>query len=133
MRNKTVTVNGKDIIVQERRIGELKNLVASLIPGSGGNLANIDIGKLLEIKIDDLLYQKLPEVFPGLTAENVDNAYPSEVESLVEAFIDVHFLGLKRLIQPLMNLAQAGTATQAVSGSTQKTSTSEGAGTTRKH
>jgi hypothetical protein len=38
----------------------------------------------------------------------VDNAYLSELEAGIEAFIDVHFLGLKSLIRPLMNLAQAG-------------------------
>ena len=36
------------------------------------------------------------------------NAYMSEIEALVEAFIDVNFTGIKRLVKPLMNLIQAG-------------------------
>lgn len=126
MRNKSVTIAGKTIDVQERRIGELKALVAGLVPGSGGNLANVDLGKLAEIKIDDLLYQKLPEIFPGLTPEDVDNAYLSEVEAAVETFIDVHFLGPRRLIQPLMGLARTGAQNP------QATRISPPAGTTRK-
>ncbi len=134
MRNKAVTIAGKTVDVQERRIGELKQLVADLFPGSGGNLANISLDKLGELKIEDVLYQKLPEVFPGLTAEDVDNAYMSEIEALVEAFVDVHFLGLKRLAGPLMGLAQAGVATQQSVAAPQapKTATSRQAGTTRK-
>jgi uncharacterized protein (DUF3820 family) len=32
----------------------------------------------------------------------------SELEQLIEVFIDVNFTGLKRLIKPLMGLIQAG-------------------------
>lgn len=133
MRNKAVTIASKTVDVQERRIGELKQLVADLFPGSGGNLANIDISKILETNVNDLLYKKLPEVFPGLTEEDIDNAYPSEIESLVEAFIDVHFLGLKGLIKPLMGLAQAGAMQQAANVmNVPMTPTSRQGGTTRK-
>ncbi len=111
-RVQTVKVADKEIIVEERRVGELKALVASLVPSSGGNLADLDISALADLKIDVLLYEKLPEVFPGLDAEDVDKAYTSEIEALVEAFIDVHFLGLKRLASQFMGLAQAGTVQQ---------------------
>lgn len=131
MRNKAVTIASKTVDVQERRIGELKQLVADLFPGSGGNLANVDIGKILETNVNDLLYKKLPEVFPGLTEEDIDNAYPSEIEALVEAFVDVHFFGIKKLIGPLMNLAQAG-AVQQTTSAPPATPTSRRAGTTRK-
>lgn len=115
-RVQTVKVADKEIIVTERRIGELKTLVASLVPSSGGNLADIDMSALANLKIDELLYEKLPEVFPGLDKEDVDKAYTSEIEALVEAFIDVHFLGLKRLAGPLMGLAQAGATQRAAQG-----------------
>ena len=130
MRTKNVKIAGKELAVQESRIGELKQLVADLFPGSGGKLSEIDIGKLLELDVDEILSTKLPELFPGLTAEDVDNAYMSELEKLLEAFVDVNFFGLKRLIQPLMNLAQAGATNLPQSPASKKTSAR--AGTTRK-
>lgn len=119
-------------MVEERRIGELKQLVADLFPGSGGKLSEIDMSKLFELEIDDILNKKLPELFPGLTAEDVDNAYMSEIEALVEAFVDVNFFGLRRLVTPLMSLAQAGMAQGAAQTPSTKTPTSRRAGTTRK-
>lgn len=128
-RTQKVSIAGKEIVVQERRIGELKQLVADLFPGSGGKLSEVDPSKLFDLEVEDVLYKKLPDLFPGLTAEDVDNAYMSEVEALIEAFIDVNFFGLKKLIGPLMNLAQLGAATQ---GLEEQTPTLRRAGTTRK-
>jgi hypothetical protein len=109
MRNKVVTVNGKEINVQEKRIGELEKLIADLFPGSGGNVTKIDIAKFLEkADTNDLLYKKLPTMFPELTKEDVKNAYMSELEALLEAFIDVSFFGLKKAVKPLMGLIQTG-------------------------
>lgn len=131
-RTKNVTVAGKEYVVQERRIGELKQLVADLFPGSGGKLSEVDPTKLFDLEIDDVLYTKFPELFPGLTAEDVDNAYMSEIEALVEAFVDVNFFGLKRLVASLMQMAQAGAMQQTVAAPPLKTPTSRRAGTTRK-
>lgn len=128
-RTQKVSIAGKEIVVQERRIGELKQLVADLFPGSGGKLSEVDLSKLFDLEVEDVLYKKLPDLFPGLTAEDVDNAYMSEVEALIEAFIDVNFFGLKKLIGPLMNLAQLGAATQ---GLEEQTPTLRRAGATRK-
>lgn len=108
MRSKVVTVNGKEINVQERRIGELEQLVAELFPGSGGSLAKLNLAKLAD-KLDwSLFYEKIPLLCPQLTEEDVKQAYPSELEALIEAWVDVHFFGLRRLIGPLMGLAQTG-------------------------
>lgn len=130
-RTKNVTVAGKEYVVQERRIGELKALITSLFPGSGGKLSQINPASLFELEIDEVLSTRLPELFPGLTAEDIDNAYMSELEALFEAFVDVNFFGLKRLVTPLMNLAQAGAMQQATSAPP-ATPTSRQAGTTRK-
>jgi len=46
----------------------------------------------------------VPILFPELTADDVKNAYPSELETLLEAFVEVNFTGIKRLIGPLMGL-----------------------------
>lgn len=111
-RNKTVSVNGKDIIVQEKRIKELEGLVNKLFPGAKGKIANIDIEKAIDRIGFDLLYKEFPDIFTGLTKEDIQNAYPSELEELVEAFIDVNFTGIKRLVAPLMSLIQTSLTSQ---------------------
>ena len=108
MRNKTVEFAGKKIRVEEKRIGELEKIVAELFPESKGNIQKVDLGKLLEQAGFDLLYKKLPVIFPDITEEDVKNAYMSELEALIEVFVEVNFHGLKRLVRPLMNLIQAG-------------------------
>ncbi len=108
MRNKTVEFAGKKIRVEEKRIGELEKIVAVLFPESKGNIQKIDLSKLLEQAGFDLLYKKLPVIFPDITEDDVKNAYMSELEQLIEVFVEVNFQGLKRLVGPLMNLIQAG-------------------------
>lgn len=108
MRNKTITFAGKDIRVEEKRIGELEKIVAELFPESKGNIQKVNLGKLLEQAGFDLLYKKLPKIFPELTKDDVRNAYMSELEQLIEVFIEVNFSGIKRLVKPLMSLIQVG-------------------------
>jgi Ca2+-binding EF-hand superfamily protein len=108
MRNKTVEFAGKKIRVEEKRIGELEKIVAELFPESKGNIQKVDLGKLLEQAGFDLLYKKLPVIFPDITKDDIKNAYMSELEELMEVFVEVNFQGLKRLVRPLMNLIQAG-------------------------
>ncbi len=108
MRNKVVSFAGKEIRVEEKRIGELEKIVAALFPESKGNIQKINLGKLLEQAGFDLLYKKLPVIFPDITEEDVKNAYMSELERLIEVFVEVNFTGLKRLMKPLMSLIQAG-------------------------
>jgi len=108
MRNKTVEFAGKKIRVEEKRIGELEKIIADLFPESKGNIQKVDLGKLLEQAGFELLYKKLPVIFPEITKDDIKNAYMSELEALIEVFIEVNFQGIKRLIKPLMNLIQAG-------------------------
>ena len=104
MRNKIVKFADKDINVQERKIGELEILVRELFPATKGKLKNLDKA-LNDLELDwDLLYTKLPIVFPGLSEEDVKNAYMSDLEKLIGAFIDVNFFGLKKLMGGLMRL-----------------------------
>jgi len=108
MRNKIVKFADKDINVQEKRIGELEILTRELFPSTKGSLKNLDKA-LNDLEIDwDLLYKKLPIVFPGLSEEDVKNAYMSDLEKLIGAFIDVNFFALKQMIPKLMLLVQTG-------------------------
>jgi len=108
MRNKIVKFAGKDINVQERKIGELEILVRELFPDSEGSLKKLE-KSLNKLDLDwDLLYKKLPIVFPEITEEDVKNAYMSDLEKLIGAFIDVNFFALKQIIPKLILLAQTG-------------------------
>lgn len=108
MRNKLVTIADKTIDVKEMRIGELEKLILELFPESKGDIKKIDLTKLMEDAGFDLIYKKLPKIFPELTKDDMKNAYMSELEALVGAFIDVNFFGIKKIIQPMLKMAQAG-------------------------
>jgi len=121
LRNKTIAFAGKKLRIEESRIGELEEIVARLFPDSKGNIAKINLDDLMNQVGFDLLYDKIPIIFPDITDEDVKNAYPSELEALLEAFVDVNFTGVKRLIGPLMNLMQIGmTQPAGAPGSPQK-------------
>ena len=108
MRNKIVKFADKDIDVKEKKIGELEILVRELFPSTKGKLKNLDKA-LNDLEIDwDLLYKKLPVVFPDITEDDVKNAYMSDLEKLIGAFVDVNFFALKQMIPRLMLLAQTG-------------------------
>jgi hypothetical protein len=107
-RNKIVKFADKDIDVKEKKIGELEILVRELFPSTKGKLKNLDKA-LNDLELDwDLLYKKLPVVFPDITEDDVKNAYMSDLEKLLGAFIDVNFFALKQMIPKLMLLAQTG-------------------------
>ena len=108
MRNKIVKFAGKDIDVKEKKIGELEILVRELFPSTKGKLKNLDKA-LNDLEIDwDLLYKKLPIIFPEVTEDDVKNAYMSDLEKLIGAFVDVNFFALKQMIPKLILLAQTG-------------------------
>lgn len=106
MRNKVVSFAGKEIRVEEKKIGDLEKLIIDLFPTSKGKIANIDLGKELGALDFDILYKKLPVIFPELTKDDIKNAYMSEIEALLGAFVDVNFTGIKKLAKTLMSLAQ---------------------------
>lgn len=108
MRNKVVKFANKTINVRECTVGELEILTNELFPSTKGKLKNLDKA-LSDIEIDwDLLYKKIPVVFPEISEDDVRNAYMSDIEKLIEAFVDVNFLALKRLVPKLTALAQIG-------------------------
>ena len=104
MRSKTVTVNGKQVVIKERRIHELRTEIApKLFALMDGGLENKQISDLIP-----LLEDKISEIIPELSPEDIDNAFPSEVEELIQAFIDVNFAGVKKTIPTLFGLIKAG-------------------------
>lgn len=108
MRTKTITFGGKKLRIEESRISELEQIVTKLFPESKGRITDISLDSIMDQVGFDLFYDKIPVLSPELTTDDVKNAYPSEVEALLEAFVDVNFSGVKKLIGPLMDLLQVG-------------------------
>jgi len=105
-RNKTVTINGKQVTVREHKIKELRE---DIIPKLSSFM---DMQKLAGKEIKDIIpffEARLAEFFPEITEADIDEAYPSEIEALLETWIDVNFFGLKKIYKPVLSLAQMGT------------------------
>ena len=102
-----ITLGGKKYTVYECTIETLENFagdIATLVD------TMFTADKAIEAKdaATQLLYEKIPKLFPDITKEKIKKSYPSELEALATAFIDLHFFTLKRWISPLMAVIQAG-------------------------
>ena len=100
MRTKTVEVANKNILIQEMRIKDLKEL-AKQLNVSFDTILKTDLKDKTTVDVVNLfvneLQDKITTIFPQLTDDDVDNAYMSEIEGLIEGFIDVNFIGLKKV------------------------------------
>ena len=105
MRNKIVKVGDKEVLVVEKRIKEFREL-SSNISMSFKDILNMELDNKTTDDVFntvvDMLADKLTIIFPQLTVEDIDNAYMSEVEELIAAFIEVNFTGAKKVMSPLM-------------------------------
>ncbi|MPM26236.1 hypothetical protein SDC9_72737 [bioreactor metagenome] len=108
MKNKAVKVGDKEIFVVERRIKELKELFKDFSESFKGfletDLKDKNTDDIVDIIVNEM-ENKITLIFPQLTTEDIDNAYPSEISALVEAFVDVNFTGAKKVISQVMRLA----------------------------
>lgn len=105
MRVKVVEVAGKQVTIRELKIKELKALADKLGVDFQEVIKANEVQDVLGV-ITVLLNDKLPEIFPEITAEDVDESYMSELEELIQGFVDVNFFGLKKVITPLLKLQQ---------------------------
>lgn len=108
MRNKIVKVGDKEVLVVEKRIKELKQLSKD-ISVSFNDLLKTDLDNRTTDDIFNIIFEQLEDkitiIFPQLTVEDIENAYISEVEELLIAFIEVNFIGAKKVISQVMKLA----------------------------
>jgi len=107
MRTKTIKIAEKEVIVREKKIVELKALIEENKNALDDLLKanNVDDGFNA---VNSLLFDKLKELFPILTDDDINNAYLSEIEELINAFIDVNFTGVKRVATPMMKVLLQG-------------------------
>lgn len=107
MRTKTVTVNGKQVVVREHKIKELRGEVLPKILGAleGDDFKNKEVKDLIPV-----LEQKLAEFFPELSEADIEEAYPSEIEELITVWVDVNFFGVKKLMKPILSLTKLGSS-----------------------
>lgn len=104
MRTKIVKVANKEILIQEKTIGEIKKLVNEL---------NMDFSKLMETEINKegflndvfgILQDKIEVIFPQLKDIDMDNVYISELEALIDGFLEVNFLMMKKVFMKVTTM-----------------------------
>ena len=104
MRTKIVKVANKEILIQEKTIGEIKKLVNEL---------NMDFSKLMETEINKegflndvfgILQDKIEVIFPQLKDIDMDNVYISELEALIDGFLEVNFLMMKKVFMKVITM-----------------------------
>jgi hypothetical protein len=107
-RTQEVTLGKKKITVKESSIRELRNDILPKLTGiKDGIGTDTQMTDLFSIFTD-----KVTEIFPDITADDIDDAFPSEIEELVQAFIDVNFGGLKKILPLAISFIRNGTQTQ---------------------
>ena len=104
MRTKIVKVADKDILIQEKTIGEIKKIVNEL---------NIDFSKLMQTELEKenflnevllIMQDRIEILFPQLKDVDMDNVYISELESLVDGFLEVNFSMMKKVFMKVTTM-----------------------------
>lgn len=107
MRTKTVKIANKNIVIQEKTIGQIKKLATEI---------NIDFNNFLKTDLEgkntadiaglvfNLVENKATQIFPELTSEDIENSYPSELEELIGGFMDVNFSAMKKVFVKATNM-----------------------------
>jgi alpha-L-fucosidase len=103
MRTKTVTIGGAALTLKEYKIKQLKDDIIPKIGSSWAVLKDSDTSKLI-----DAIGDQMKSIFPELANIDLDNCFPSEIETFLEAWIEVNFSGIRRLLGPVLYFAKLG-------------------------
>ena len=104
MRTKIVKVADKDILIQEKTIGEIKKIVNEL---------NMDFSRLMSTELEKenflnevllIIQDRIEMLFPQLKDVDMDNVYISELESLVDGFLEVNFSMMKKVFMKVTTM-----------------------------
>lgn len=107
MRTKTLTIADTTITISEYKIKKLKEEVLPKLGPAWSALKDVDTANII-----DAIGDQFKVIFPELKNIDIDDCYPSEIENFVEAWIEVNFTGLKRLVGPLLYFAKLGSPKQ---------------------
>ena len=97
MRTKIVKVADKDILIKEKSIGEIKKIVNEL---------NMDFSRLMATELEKenflneillIIQYRIEILFPQLNNVDMDNVYISELETLIDGFLEVNFSMMKKI------------------------------------
>jgi hypothetical protein len=103
MRSQKVTLAGKEITINEQKIKKLRDETLPKMGPAWESLKGTDMSEII-----NNFGESLKSVFSEMKDIDLDECYPSEVESFLEAWISVNFTGLKRLLGPLLRLVEMG-------------------------
>lgn len=108
MRSKVVNIAGKNVLIEEKRIKEIKSLVKQFSPELQ-QIWNKNIDFTKEESIDEifsLIESKITLLFNDLTEEDLENSYMSEIENLLNTFVEVNFTGAKKGLSMILGQLQ---------------------------
>ena len=105
-RKKEATINGKTIVIMEYRVRELEALLDTL-KGDFDLVTSVKSSDDLKKAFQVLFLERLPQIIPTITAEDVREAYPSELEEILEGFVEVNFTGMRKVVGKLFSVASA--------------------------
>lgn len=103
MRTKTVILSGKEIVIREQLVKQLKEDTLPKIGPAWAALKGTDMSGIV-----DAIGDQIKVIFPEIKDIDLDECYPSEIEAFLEAWIEVNFTGLKRLLGPVLYFAKVG-------------------------
>lgn len=103
MRTQTVRMGDKDIFIREMKIKDIKeNLLPKLEPAWQA-IVESETANML-----DIVTGQVKDIVPELQGVDLDDCYPSEIEAFWEAWINVNFTGVKRLLELAPSLPMTG-------------------------
>jgi hypothetical protein len=103
-RTKEISINEKTVELKEFRVKELEALIDEF-KDDFESLTSIKTSEDFKKNISVLLRERLPKLLPGVSVEDIENAYPSEIETALDGFVEVNFTGLRRLLGQLFNIS----------------------------
>jgi hypothetical protein len=109
MRKQIVTINNKKYDVKERKIREIQPLItedglalfSDIQKFMAADDKEANVASLFEAAFESFC-ERGPEFFPGLTKEDFTEMYPSDIEELAKAFVNVNFTGVRQLMEKLL-------------------------------
>ncbi len=99
-----VTEKGVTVVIKEKTLGQLEEMLTKVAGVQVKDIIQANDIDHVKNSLMSLFTDNIPELFPPIKPEQVKSLYPSEIEELVEGFIEVNFFGVKRLAVPLMSV-----------------------------